>query len=74
LFDGLYSLEVDNFTNQPGAISGIGQLTARAPQTITSQQAMSVTFSMDGVMAGPLVGGGEVGATTELPAVVFVRP
>jgi len=75
LFDGLYSLEVDNFTNQAGAISGIGQLTARAPQTITSPQAMSLTFSMEGVTAGPLVaGGGEVDATAEVPAVVFVRP
>jgi uncharacterized protein (TIGR03437 family) len=74
LFNGGYSLEVDAFTEQVGAISGIGQLTARVPETIASAQAMSITLSMGGLPAGPLAGGNLYTAAAEIPVVVFVKP
>ncbi len=76
LFDGALSLEVDSFTSQPNAIAGIGQITARVPDTILGLEPMYVTMSANGLPAGPLTpGGGEnPPGATEVPVVVFVEP
>jgi uncharacterized protein (TIGR03437 family) len=54
VFHGAYSIEVDAFTDMPSAISGIGQITARVPDTVTSLQPMNVTLILNGLPAGPL--------------------
>ena len=64
LLNGGYSLEVDAFTDQPGAISGVGQLTARVPYTLLAPGPMNVSLTMNSLPAGPL--------TT--PVVIFVKP
>ena len=73
--DGGYSVEVDSFTDQADAISGIGQITARVPETIHALQPMNVTLSLNGIPAGPLTTGLSLGATAaSIPVVVFVKP
>jgi uncharacterized protein (TIGR03437 family) len=75
LWNGGYSLEVDAFSDQPGALSGIGQITGRVPATILATGPMGVTLNMNGVWAGPLVGGDiENPAASAIPVVVFVKP
>ena len=75
LLNGEYSLEVDSFTDQLGAISGVGQLTARVPYTVLAPGPMNVTLTMNDLPAGPLAATSGVGPTgTQTPVVVFVRP
>jgi uncharacterized protein (TIGR03437 family) len=75
LFDGAYSIEVDAFTDMPNAISGIGLITARVPDSITSPQPMSVTLTLSGLQAGPLSPGFLLGASaTQIPVMVFAAP
>jgi len=47
-------LEVDSFTDQPGAISGVGQITARVPYTVLAPGPLNVTLTMNDLPAGPL--------------------
>jgi uncharacterized protein (TIGR03437 family) len=54
VFDGAYSIEVDAFSHMPNAISGVGQITARVPDTITSLGPMGVTVILNGLQIGPL--------------------
>ncbi len=75
VFDGEYSVEVDAFTDQPEAISGIGQIVARVPETIAWPQPMNVTLTLNGVQAGPLGAHNGVGASaSQIPVLVFVKP
>jgi len=75
LWNGGYSLEVDAFTDQAGALSGVGQITARVPYTVLALQPMAVTLTMSDLPVGPLApfnGAGPTGNQT--PVVVFVKP
>jgi uncharacterized protein (TIGR03437 family) len=75
LFSGFYSVEVDSFTDQAGALSGIGQIAIRVPETVTALQSMELTVSVGGLVAGPLAAGGGLGvAATETAAAIFVKP
>ncbi len=75
VFNGGFSLEVDAFTNQAGAISGVGQITARVPPTIPSLQMMDVTMTLNGLPAGPLsASAGLYSSAASTPVVIFVKP
>jgi uncharacterized protein (TIGR03437 family) len=75
LWNGGYSLEVDAFTDQAGALSGVGQITARVPYTVLALQPMYITFTMSDLPAGPLAPQNGAGPTgTQTPVVVFVKP
>jgi uncharacterized protein (TIGR03437 family) len=69
------SLQVVSFTDQAGAISGVGQIRVRVPDTIRSVGPLSVSFTMGQKQAAPLAAAVEAGATvSEIPVVVFVAP
>jgi len=75
LWNGAYSLEVDAFSDLPGALAGIAQIVGRVPETILATGPMGVTLNMNGMWAVPLVGGnGENPAASAIPVVVFVKP
>jgi uncharacterized protein (TIGR03437 family) len=75
VFDGTYSIEADAFTDMPNAISGVGQITARVPDTVTLLQPMNLTVSLNGLPAGPLVSGSGVGVSgSPVSVLVFVAP
>jgi uncharacterized protein (TIGR03437 family) len=73
LWNGTHSLEVDAFGNQPGA-PAVAQVTGRVPQTITALGAMSVTLSINGEWASPLLGTSGGNPAIPIPVMVFVRP
>lgn len=75
VFDGSYSIEVDAFTDMPNAISGIGQITARVPDTVTFLQPMNVTVILNGLPAAPLGNSYGLGASGgPITVYVFVAP
>jgi uncharacterized protein (TIGR03437 family) len=75
VFVGGYSIEVDAFTDMPNAISGVGQITARVPDTVTLLQPMYVTVMLDGLPAGPLGNSDGLGAGgSPISVLVFVTP
>jgi uncharacterized protein (TIGR03437 family) len=70
VFLGDYSTEVDSFMDQYGAISGIGQLIFRIPNTITSAgYPIGLTVSVQNLLAGPLIAADEA-----IPVSVFAAP
>jgi uncharacterized protein (TIGR03437 family) len=76
VFDGNFSIEVDTIAGMVNGISGVGQITARVPDTVTSPQVMNVTANLNGLPAGPLVwkGGGLGGSGSPASVGVFVAP
>jgi uncharacterized protein (TIGR03437 family) len=69
------SLQLVSFTDQAGAISGVGQIRVRVPDTIQELQPLSVSMIMDQLQAGPFTPAtGPGAAASEIPVVVFVRP
>jgi len=76
VFDGYDSLEVDSFTDQPGAISGLGWIQVHVPDHITSVPWITLSLNVSGLEAGPFVGSysGLVTGGTQASAVVFVQP
>jgi uncharacterized protein (TIGR03437 family) len=71
VFDGYDSLEVDSFTDQPGAISGLGWIQVLVPADITSLHPITLSLSVNGLEAGPFVA--SIPAK-QASAVVFVQP
>jgi uncharacterized protein (TIGR03437 family) len=69
-----YSLQVASFTDQAGAISGVGQVKIFVPETITSLGPLSLTLIMNGVVAAPFNSGNGGAVTTPSPVTVFVNP
>ncbi len=73
-----YSAEVDSFISQSGAISGVGQLNMRIPDTIstlTPESPISLTVMLNSLPAGPLAAGTSPGSTgTSIPLTVFAKP
>jgi uncharacterized protein (TIGR03437 family) len=75
VFDGSYSIEVDSFTDMPNAISGVGQIVARVPDTVRFAGPIYVTVMLNSMSAGPLVNSYGLGASgSPTPVLVFVAP
>ncbi len=69
------------FTDQPNAISGIGQVRLRVPEDVTSIQPVNVALVLSGpapsstIAVGPLEPGYELGVgATSVPGVIWVGP
>lgn len=75
---GNYSAEVDSLDNQAGAISGIGQLNMRIPETIstlTPESPIFLTVTLNNLPAGPLAAGTSPGSTgSSIPLTIFAKP
>ena len=72
-FEGGYSLEVESFMDQAGAIAGIGQMVVRVPN-VNFPSLMPLTLNLNGLIAGPLNAATATSASGESPVFVFVRP
>jgi uncharacterized protein (TIGR03437 family) len=68
---GGYSLEVESFMDQAGAISGVGQIVVRVPDSAGT--VMPVTLNLNGLIAGPL-NAATATNSGQTPVIVFVQP
>ncbi len=75
VFDGAYPIEVDAFTDMPNAISGVGEIVARVPDTVMFEGPMYVTVMLNGLPVGLLGSGYGLGANgSRTQVLVFVAP